>query len=114
MIPMTRREALKTATALVGGVLIAPGVLTGCAPESREAASEGLIPEDQALLEDIADTLLPHDRGLAGSQGGRRGRDDLPAPHRLPASGRATAGRKRVAGSCARLAATAAPPPSIR
>ena len=53
---MTRREALKTLTVLVGGALIVPGVLAGCgrgghAPEDERG--------DQALLEDIADSLLP-------------------------------------------------------
>lgn len=67
MIPMTRREALKAATALAGGVLIAPGILTGCAPEGREAAS-GLILEDQALIEDIADTLLPTTTASPGAK----------------------------------------------
>jgi Gluconate 2-dehydrogenase subunit 3 len=67
-MPMTRREALKTATALVGGVLIAPAVLTGCAPERREAASTGLIPEDKALLGDIADTLLPPTAASPGAE----------------------------------------------
>jgi hypothetical protein len=67
MIAMTRREALKAATALVGGVLVAPGILTGCAPEGREAAS-GLILEDQALIEDIADTLLPTTAASPGAK----------------------------------------------
>jgi hypothetical protein len=59
MIPMTRRDALKTATALLGGALIAPAVLTGCAPEDRKAAPKGLRLDDEALLGHIADTLLP-------------------------------------------------------
>ena len=68
MIPMTRREALKAATALAGGVLIAPVILTGCTPEGREAASGGLILEDQALIEDIADTLLPTTAASPGAK----------------------------------------------
>jgi hypothetical protein len=60
MIPMTRREALKTASALLGGALIAPAVLTGCAPEDdNKSASKGLRLDDEALLGHIADTLLP-------------------------------------------------------
>jgi len=59
MIPMTRREALKTASALLGGALIAPAVLTGCAPEDQTPASKGLRLDDEALLGHIADTLLP-------------------------------------------------------
>lgn len=68
MIPMTRREALKAATALVGGVLVAPGVLTGCAPEGREAASGVLTLDDQALIEDIADALLPPTAASPGAK----------------------------------------------
>ena len=57
---VTRREALKTSTALLGTALLMPGaVLTGCAPKSRESAAEKGASPDQVLLEDIADTLLP-------------------------------------------------------
>ena len=59
MIPMTRRDALKAATVLVGGVLIAPAVLTGCTPEESTPAAKGLRFDDEALLGHIADTLLP-------------------------------------------------------
>lgn len=59
VIPMTRREALKAATALVGGVLIAPAVLTGCTAEEGTPAMKGLRLDDEALLGHIADTLLP-------------------------------------------------------
>lgn len=60
MIPMTRREALKTASALLGGALIAPAVLTGCTSEDdNKSASKGLRLDDETLLGHIADTLLP-------------------------------------------------------
>jgi hypothetical protein len=59
MIPMTRREALKAATALMGGALAGPIVLGGCARESGDAATEAPDRDDQALLGHIADTLLP-------------------------------------------------------
>lgn len=53
---ITRREALKTA--LAGGALAATGLLGAGLPGSAEAAA--VTPnDDQALLEDIADTLLP-------------------------------------------------------
>ena len=62
---MTRREALKTLTVLVGGALIVPGVLAGCgrgghAPEDERG--------DQALLEDIADSLLPTTAASPGAR----------------------------------------------
>ena len=60
MPPMNRREALKAATALVGGVLVtSTGVLTACAPEPRKAPRWVLTLDDQELIEEIADTLLP-------------------------------------------------------
>lgn len=57
---MNRREALKAATVLVGGVLVTSTcVPTARAPEPRKAAPGVLTLEDQELIEDIADTLLP-------------------------------------------------------
>ena len=56
--PMTRREVLKV-TALVGGALIVPGWLAGCAPTDEAASAASSARDDQALLGDIADTLLP-------------------------------------------------------
>ena len=57
-VPMTRREALKAATALMGALAV-PGLLAGCAPDGRDtaSASRASAQDDQALLEDIADTL---------------------------------------------------------
>ncbi|HEV7838815.1 MAG TPA: gluconate 2-dehydrogenase subunit 3 family protein, partial [Gemmatimonadaceae bacterium] len=60
MPPMNRREAVKAATVLVGGVLITSnGFLVACARDSRQAPSRLLTPDDQSLIEEIADTLLP-------------------------------------------------------
>lgn len=67
MIPMTRREALKAASALVGGVLIGPLVLGGCAGEGGEAPSDTADRDDVALLGDIADTLLPQTAASPGA-----------------------------------------------
>lgn len=63
---LTRREALKTTTVLLGTALVAPGVLTGCGPNSRESATAAT--DDQALLEDIADTLLPATASSPGAK----------------------------------------------
>lgn len=63
---MTRREALKTSTLLLGSALLAPGVLTGCAPRSGEPAAK--VSDDQALLEGIADTLLPTTEASPGAK----------------------------------------------
>jgi hypothetical protein len=60
MPPMNRREALKATTALVGGVLITTnGFLIACARDSSNAPSKVLTLDDQSLIEEIADTLLP-------------------------------------------------------
>jgi len=57
--PMNRREAVKTTGVLLGGVLITSATLTACARESRNVGVGVLNAEDQALIEEIADTLLP-------------------------------------------------------
>jgi hypothetical protein len=69
MKSMTRREALK-ATALIGGALVVPGLLAGCAPDGHEAASapRASAQDDQVLLEDIADTLLPTTAASPGAR----------------------------------------------
>jgi glucoside 3-dehydrogenase (cytochrome c) hitch-hiker subunit len=61
-ITVTRREAL-----LLGSALLMPGVLAGCAPKSRESAASTGSPA-QALLEEIADTLLPATAASPGAK----------------------------------------------
>ena len=62
---MTRREALKALTVLAGGALIVPGVLAGCGRGERGSDVER---GDQALLEDIADALLPTTAASPGAK----------------------------------------------
>jgi hypothetical protein len=60
MPPMNRREAVKATTALIGGVLITSnGFLVACARDSSKVPSHLLTLDDQSLIEEIADTLLP-------------------------------------------------------
>jgi hypothetical protein len=60
MPPMNRREAVKATTALLGGVLITSnGFLIACARDVSKAPSKALSLDDQSLIEEIADTLLP-------------------------------------------------------
>ena len=66
--PMNRREALKTTGVLLGGVLITPAALTACARESRNVGVGVLDARDQALMEEIADTLLPTTPGSPGAK----------------------------------------------
>lgn len=62
--PISRREALK-ATALAGGALLLPGLLAGCSRDANEVTS---TQDDTALLEDIADTLLPTTAASPGAK----------------------------------------------
>jgi Gluconate 2-dehydrogenase subunit 3 len=59
--PMNRREAVKTTAVVLGGVLFTTGgFLAGCARQEEAAPSSGALSrDDQALIEEIADTLLP-------------------------------------------------------
>lgn len=68
-LPMTRRDALKAGTALIGALAV-PGLLGGCEPDGRDATpvSRASAQADQALLEDIADTLLPDTPASPGAK----------------------------------------------
>ena len=67
--PMNRREALKAGTTVLGSVLFASsGVLAACARERHETATGILSPDDQALAEEIADTLLPTTAASPGAK----------------------------------------------
>lgn len=60
MPPMNRREAVKATTAVLGGVfLTSNGFLIACARDKTVAGASALTLEDEALIEEIADTLLP-------------------------------------------------------
>lgn len=66
---MNRREALKNTTALLGGVLVgSSGVLIACERGRRAPTPRVLSPDDQALIEDIADTLLPTTAASPGAK----------------------------------------------
>jgi hypothetical protein len=57
---MNRRDAVKTTGVLLGGVWITTnGFLIACSRDEKKADDRLLSANDQALLEDIADTLLP-------------------------------------------------------
>ena len=59
MNPMNRREAVKTTGVLLGGLLVTSAGLTACKGDTRKLGTGVLSAEDQALVEEIADTLLP-------------------------------------------------------
>ena len=53
---------------MLGSALLLPGVLIGCAPKGRESAAASSASPDQALLEDIAATLLPATAASPGAK----------------------------------------------
>jgi glucoside 3-dehydrogenase (cytochrome c) hitch-hiker subunit len=59
---MNRREAVKTTGVLLGGVLItSAGLLTSCSSDARtHGGARVLNANDETLMEEIADTLLPN------------------------------------------------------
>jgi Gluconate 2-dehydrogenase subunit 3 len=59
MHPMNRREAVKTTGVLLSGILITSTGLTACKGETQKFGAGVLNAEDQALVQEIADTLLP-------------------------------------------------------
>jgi len=69
--PMNRREAIRATTAVLGSVLLTSnGFLVACTREQPAAAkSTGVLSAaDQALIEEIADTLLPTTAASPGAK----------------------------------------------
>jgi len=59
---ITRREAILRVSVLLGGVALVGGnvLLTGCSPDGRRRSTAQLFTSDDiALLDEIADTILP-------------------------------------------------------
>jgi len=67
---MNRREAVRAATLVVGGLMLTSnGLVLGCAREPEErSAGRVLSADDQALIESIADTLLPTTAASPGAR----------------------------------------------
>ena len=70
---MNRREAVKTTGVLLSRILITSTGLTACKGERRNIGSGVLSAEDQALVEEIADTLLPTTPDSPGAKAARVG-----------------------------------------
>jgi len=70
MPPMNRRDAIRSAALLTAGAYFAStGVLAACRSEpSTRIAGRVLSAEDQALIEEIADTLLPTTAASPGAK----------------------------------------------
>jgi len=68
MHPMNRREAVKTTGVLLTGMLITSTGLTACKGATRNIGAGVLNADDQALVEAIADTLLPDTANSPGAK----------------------------------------------
>lgn len=74
MPPMNRREAVRATTLVVGGLfLTSNGLVLGCAREPERIANRVLTMDDQALMEAIADTLLPTTQKSPGARAANAG-----------------------------------------
>ena len=74
--PMNRREAVRATTLVVGGLfLTSNGLVLGCAREHEAAriANRVLDEDDQTLIENIADTLLPTTKASPGAAAAHAG-----------------------------------------
>ena len=72
--PINRREAIRASTLVVGGLLLTSnGLVFGCARAPERIANRVLNTDDQALMEGIADTLLPTTKASPGARAARAG-----------------------------------------
>jgi len=69
MPPMNRREAVRATTLVISALLLTSnGLVLGCAREAARIAGRVLTADDQALMEEIADTLLPTTKSSPGAR----------------------------------------------
>ena len=66
---MDRRQALYQTSLLLGGTIIgAEAILSGCSPNQSSSKSTLFQAGDEALLDDIADTILPDTTDSPGAK----------------------------------------------
>jgi hypothetical protein len=71
---MDRRQALYQTSLLLGGTIIgAEAILSGCSPNKPSAKSTLFQEGDEALLDDIADTILPDTTDSPGAKQAKAG-----------------------------------------
>ena len=72
--PMNRREAVRATAVVVGGLLLTPnGLVLASRSDPEQQKRRVLTAADQALIEEIADTLLPTTRSSPGARAARAG-----------------------------------------
>jgi hypothetical protein len=104
MGPMNRREALKTGGVALGGLFVlSTGVLAACQRDQRPQSTGTLSRDQQDMVEEIADTLLPKTAASPGAKEAGAG----PAINLLltdcyepSAQQRIVLGLKRLEGKC--------------
>ena len=65
---MNRREAIRNALLLGGALVASTGVLAGCQPGSKQERRQALGVEDEHLIEEVADTILPTTASSPGAK----------------------------------------------
>jgi hypothetical protein len=71
---MNRREAVRATAVVVGGLLLTPnGLVLASRSDAEQQKRRVLTAADQALIEEIADTLLPTTRSSPGARAARAG-----------------------------------------
>ena len=69
MAPMNRRDALKTGAVALGGLaMLSSGILAGCERGAKPAANGMLSREQEDLVAEIADTILPKTAASPGAK----------------------------------------------
>lgn len=69
MTAMNRREAVKATAVVFGGILVASnGLLAACSRERERDFTGVLSADDERLIEEIADTLLPDTPSSPGAK----------------------------------------------
>lgn len=66
---MNRRQAVQRTAALMAGVLAtSTGIFAACKPGARQERPQALTPDEEALVEAVADTLLPDTPSSPGAK----------------------------------------------
>ena len=66
---MKRRDAIRTTSVVLGGAFVAStGIFAACRPGERQERRQALGVEDEHLIEEVADTILPTTAASPGAK----------------------------------------------